>query len=77
MKQWFSITIGLCCTFKDKIAGCRESDALIKIRGHIVVHGTPGIPAVALSTDNLAKEYFASEAALKASGKDNTMNQFV
>ena len=36
----------------------------------------PTYHTAALSTDNLAKEYFAGDAALKAAGEDNTMNQF-
>ena len=36
----------------------------------------PTYHTAALSTDNLAKEYFAGEAALKAGGAHNTMNQF-
>ena len=36
----------------------------------------PTYHTAALSTDDLAKEYFAGDAALKAGGEDYTMNQF-
>jgi isocitrate lyase len=52
----------------------RDAAARAGIFHHLIT--LPTYHTAALSTDNLAKEYFAGEAALKAGGAANTMNQF-